>query len=109
VAVKTCRVCSKSKPVTEYETGRGTCRPCRRAQERERAARRDAEQAPSAEPARPAAIPVAELTLRARVDNRAAPADLGDWLMTDHLAELTPDGLVATSRGLELAAAIGWG
>jgi hypothetical protein len=45
----------------------------------------------------------------ARVDNRAAPADLGDWLMTDHLAELTPDGLVATTRGLELAAAIGWG
>jgi hypothetical protein len=29
--------------------------------------------------------------------------------MTEHLAELTHDGLVATSRGLELAAAIGSG
>jgi hypothetical protein len=69
---------------------------------------------PAATPSRrrrpsPAEIPVAELTRRARVDNRAAPADLGDWLITEHLAELTPDGLVATSRGLELAAAIGWG
>jgi hypothetical protein len=40
------------------------------------------------------------------LSGRTAP---GDWLITEHLAELTPDGLVETTRGLELAAAIGWG
>jgi hypothetical protein len=43
---KACNRCQLEKPVGDYETGRNTCRACRREQERERAHRSTAEEPP---------------------------------------------------------------
>lgn len=56
VGTKTGNVCGTAKAATEFETGRRTCRLCRRRQERERADRRAQAEAPAEqEPPRQAA------------------------------------------------------
>jgi hypothetical protein len=103
---KTCRGCGKQKPVSEYETGRGTCRACRRAQVRERAVRRDTEQAPPDEPGRPAIAPV-ELAERVRQLHGVDADELTRWLQETGYATIDAGLLRPTDLGLAVGGGIG--
>jgi hypothetical protein len=83
-AERRCNRCQETKPADEYARGRGTCRSCRRAQQREhdrRAALAEDEE-PHPEPS---------------VDR---------WLLERGLAEQRDGELVATDAGRELGGAI---
>jgi hypothetical protein len=86
-AERRCNRCGETKPAGEYARGRGTCRSCRRAQQREHDRR----------------VALAE-------DEEPHPDDPGPsvdrWLLERGFAEQRDGGLVATAAGRELGAAL---
>jgi hypothetical protein len=86
-AKRRCNRCKETKPADEYARGRGTCRSCRRAQQREHGQR----------------VALAE-------DEEPHPDDPGPsvvrWLVDRGLAEQRDGELVATDAGRELGGAI---
>jgi hypothetical protein len=86
-AERRCNRCGETKPASEYARGRGTCRSCRRAQQREHDRR--------------AALAEAE---EPHPDGQGLSVDR--WLVERGLAEQRGAALVATDAGRELGAAL---
>jgi hypothetical protein len=86
-AARRCNRCQEVKAASEYAKGRGTCRSCRRAQQREHDRR-----AALTEPEEP------------HPDSQGLSVDR--WLVERGLAEQRDGELVATAAGRELGGAI---
>jgi hypothetical protein len=86
-AERRCNRCGEKKPAGEYAPGRGTCRSCRRAQQREHDRR--VALAESEEP---------------HPDGQGLSVDR--WLVERGLAEQQGAALIATAAGRELGAAL---
>ena len=83
-AERRCNRCGETKPAGEYARGRGTCRSCRRAQQREHDRR----------------VALAE------DEERHPEPSVDRWLLERGFAEQRDGALVATDAGRELGGAI---